>query len=137
MAESPSKGVVREFYARYPDLGAAVELFADGFVLHGPGGSVSTADDFQQTESVLIAAVPDARITVEEQIAEGEKVATRWSWRGTFQNSWMGLEPTGADIAFTAVVIDRVVDGRIEERWVEADVFGLMNKLGAIPPMQG
>lgn len=129
-----NKQISREFYSRYPDLDGAMALTADGFVLH-QGDRETTAEEFTQTESALVAAAPDAKVVVLDQIAEDDTVVTRWAWSGTFRNPWMGMPATGAPLAFTAVVIDRIKDGEIAERWVEADSLGLLTQLGLIPPM--
>jgi predicted ester cyclase len=75
---------------------------------------------------------PDLRLTVEQQIAEGEWVVSRVTMRGTHKGEWLGIRPTGKPIRVTAVNIDRVVDGRIVEHGGAANLLGPLLELGAI-----
>ena len=76
-----------------------------------------------------LPAFPDGRETVEDQIAEGDKVVTRWSFRGTHNGVLFGIEPTGKNVTLTGIFIDRIEDGKIVEHWDEADILGLMEQL--------
>lgn len=75
---------------------------------------------------------PDFHLTVEQQIAEGEWVATRVTARGTHEGTWLGMKPTGKRVEMTAVNIDRVVDGRIVEHGGAADLLEPLLRIGAI-----
>jgi steroid delta-isomerase-like uncharacterized protein len=81
------------------------------------------------------AAFPDLRITLEQQVAEGELVATRWTARGTHQGELFGMTPTGKQATVTGITIDRIVDGRFVESWTNWDTLGLMQQLGAVPSL--
>jgi steroid delta-isomerase-like uncharacterized protein len=80
-------------------------------------------------------AFPDLRLTIEQQLAEGEYVATRWSARGTHQGDLMGIAPTGKQATVTGITVDRIVDGRFVESWTNWDTLGLMQQLGVIPAL--
>ena len=80
-------------------------------------------------------AFPDLRLTVEQQLADGELVATRWSARGTHQGELMGMAATGKQATVTGITIDRIVDGRFVESWTNWDTLGLMQQLGVIPAL--
>ena len=80
-------------------------------------------------------AFPDLEITIEDQIAGGDGVATRWSARGTHQGELMGMPATGKQATVTGITIDRIVDGRIAESWTNWDTLGLMQQLGAVPAL--
>jgi predicted ester cyclase len=75
---------------------------------------------------------PDLTLTVEQQIAEGEWVATCITARGTHTGSWLGMKPTGKAVAFTGVNINKVVDGRIVEHGGAANLFEPLLEIGAI-----
>jgi predicted ester cyclase len=77
---------------------------------------------------------PDLRLTVEEQIAEGEWVVTRVTMRGTHAGEWQGIKPTGKTVEVTAVNIDRVVGGRILEHGGAANLLGPLMEIGAVVP---
>jgi predicted ester cyclase len=78
-------------------------------------------------------AFTGAQITVDDQIAEGDKVATRWTGRGTHTAELNGIAPTGKEITVTGLVISRVENGKIVEDWVTWDTLGMLIQLGAMP----
>jgi len=79
-------------------------------------------------------AFPDLNFGVEEQIAEGDKVLTRFEWTGTHRNEFLGVPATGRPVKVWGMVIDRLEDGRIKETRIIMDIFGLMMQLGAVGP---
>ncbi|HEX2156502.1 MAG TPA: ester cyclase [Actinomycetes bacterium] len=106
---------------------ADVELHA------GSAGEVRGRRQFQQVIEAWRAAFPDVRSTVEEQVAEGDRVVTRWTARGTHTGDFQGMVPTGRSFTLTGITIERVVDGKIAEVWVNRDDLGLLSQLGALP----
>jgi predicted ester cyclase len=80
--------------------------------------------------SVLLAAFPDLHFTVEDQITAGEKVAMRWVVEGTNTGPFGAAPPTGKRIHVEGVIFDRVVDGRVVERWEQWDQPAMMRQLG-------
>jgi steroid delta-isomerase-like uncharacterized protein len=114
------------------------ELFAPDYVLHDPGlpgGELRGTEDFKQRwVSMFRTAFPDLQLSVEDQVAEGDKVATRYTGRGTHQGELMGIPPTGNDVSVDGVIISRVSGGSIEEEWNNFDALGMMQQLGVIPP---
>lgn len=86
-----------------------------------------------QLLKMFYKAFPDLHHTFEDQIAEGDKVVLRLTFRGTHQGEFQGIPPTGKEIAITAIVIDRIVDGKMVEHWSNMDNFSLMQQLGIIP----
>jgi steroid delta-isomerase-like uncharacterized protein len=78
-------------------------------------------------------AFPDLRLTIEEQIADDQGVATRWSAKGTHEGDLMGMAPTGKQATVTGITIDRIVDGRIAESWTNWDTLGMLQQLGVVP----
>lgn len=79
-------------------------------------------------------AFPDATFTVEDQVAEGDRVALRLTMRGTHLGPLNGLPPTGRQVTVSGMSIERVVDGRIVEGWNQNDALGMLQQLGALPP---
>lgn len=79
-------------------------------------------------------AFPDLNFSVEEQIAEGDKVLTRFEWTGTHRGDFLGVPATGRPVRVWGMVIDRLQSGRIKETRIIMDIFGLMMQLGAIGP---
>lgn len=81
----------------------------------------------------LLRAFPDLHITIEDMIAEADKVVARDTVTGTHQGEYMGLPPTGKSITYNEIFICRFADGRIAETWGVVDVLSQMRQLGAIP----
>lgn len=80
-------------------------------------------------------AFPDLRLTIEEMIAEGDLVTTRWTARGTHRGDLMGITATGKQATVTGITIDRIQDGRFVESWTNWDTLGLLQQLGAVPAL--
>ena len=106
---------------------------ADVELRAGSAGEVRGRRQFQQVIEAWRAAFPDVRSTVEEQVAEGDRVVTRWTARGTHTGDFQGMVPTGRSFTLTGITIERVVDGRIAEVWVNRDDLGLLSQLGGLP----
>ena len=83
------------------------------------------------------AGFPDIHFAIEEQIAEGDKVLSRFEWTGTHRGEFLGVPATGRPVKVWGMVVDRLVDGRIKETRIIMDALGLMMQLGAIPPPPG
>ena len=81
----------------------------------------------------LMRAYPDLHITIEDLIAEGDKVVSRNTVTGTHQGEYMGIPPTGISVTYNEVIITRFADGRIVETWAVVDVLAQMRQLGVIP----
>ncbi len=115
------------------NLGVIDELMADDFVDHTPlPGLPPTRDGVRMLFAGLRAAFPDLTVTIDEQIADGEKVATRKTFRGTHQGPFLGVPPTGKSISFEAIDILTVRDDRIREHRVVINQLALMQQLGAL-----
>ena len=82
------------------------------------------------------AAFPDLHFSVEEQIAQGDKVLTRFEWMGTHQGEFLGVPATGRPVKVWGMVIDRLVNGRIKDTRIIMDTLGLMAQLGVLPPQR-
>lgn len=111
------------------------ELVASDFVEHDPSLTEEVRGPAGVKELIAgyRAAFPDIRITIEDQIADGDYVVSRWSGTGTHQGELMGMPATGKQATVTGITIDRIADGRIAESWDNWDTLGLMQQLGAVP----
>ncbi|MCK6629831.1 MAG: ester cyclase [Anaerolineae bacterium] len=132
-----NKAVVRRFFELFSqgDLETiGQELLSPEFVAHFPGmpGPLNL-ESYRQVGIMFRSAFPDIQDTVEDQIADGDKVATRITSRGTHQGEFMGIPATGKQYTITAIVVDRIASGRIVERWAEFDQLGMLQQLGVIP----
>jgi predicted ester cyclase len=104
------------------DLDAFDELFAPDL-----------AEEFKRSIGEIRRAFPDYAGTNVDQIAEGDRVANRFVFLGTHLGEFMGVAPTGKRVEFVGNSIDRVVEGRIVESWVEVDLLGVLQQLGTFP----
>ena len=112
---------------------ALAEVYADDIVLHEPDEDVRGVEGLKQFVTMIRSAIPDLRITLEEDIAEGDKVVSRWSAQGTHQGELMGIAPKGNQVMITGITIHRIEEGKIVEEWENWDALGLMQQIGAIP----
>ena len=78
-------------------------------------------------------AFPDLKLTVEQVVAEGDYVATRWSARGTHKGELFGIAATGKQSTVTGITIDRWLNGKVVESWTNWDTLGLLQQLGVVP----
>lgn len=95
-------------------------------VIHGPEGAIAFVP-------VARAAFPDYRFEVLDQIAEGDRVATRWRIHGTHEGPFQGAPASGRRVELTGITIFRLADGRLVEGWTNEDQLGLMQQIGAVP----
>ncbi|HXV43961.1 MAG TPA: ester cyclase [Anaerolineae bacterium] len=109
------------------------ELLNPNYVNHNMPTPAPGTEGFKQVISMFFSAFPDFHVTVEQVIAEGDKVATRGTWRGTHKGDFMGIPATGKSVAVSYSDIWRVENGRAVENWVQMDMLGLMQQLGVAP----
>jgi steroid delta-isomerase-like uncharacterized protein len=83
-----------------------------------------------QASIALATAFPDAKHTIEDQTAEGDKVMTRVTVRGTFQSEILGYQPTGRTVEVTGIAVHRIVDGKLVEHWAQVDMAAFVEQLG-------
>ena len=110
----------------------ARELYAPDFVNHGVTRDVALAED-QAAARGWLKAFPDGSMTVDQMIAEGDRVAVLWTGRGTNTGEGNGLPATGKKAVIRGITIWRIVDGRIREEWSAFDELSLMTQLGLLP----
>lgn len=109
------------------------ELVAPDYVGHSSSPEINTREGHKQFLAALRRAFPDLEIKIEDQIAEGDQVVTRWTARGTHQGEFAGIPPTGKQVVMNGIDIDRIASGRLVECWTKSDDLGLLQQLGAIP----
>jgi len=135
MSEEENKAIVRrqeEEVFTQGNLDAADEIYAPNYVGHDP----SNPEDIRGIEAAKQAAAdyrkafPDLQVTIEDLIAEGEKVAARVRFRGAHQGELEGIAPTGKRVESTGIIISRIEGGKIVEDWANFDDLGLMEQLG-------
>ena len=114
---------------------AAVETIAPTFVAHHPAfpEGIRGPEGIMQTAAMFRAGFPDLHYAPDDLISEGDKVAVRWTARGTHQGDFMGIPPSGKPVTVTGIDIFRIANGQLVEAWVSSDLLGLLQQIGAIP----
>ncbi len=116
------------------NLALVAELFAPDYVYHSaPVGTPSGPAGVQHLWQDLFAAFPDITTTIEDQVAEGDKVVSRSLNRFTHTTAFMGVPPTGKLVAFSVIELARFANGQWVESWSVADTLGMLQQLGAVP----
>jgi len=139
MSAEENKELVRRFVEEFWNEGnaaAADELMAVDAEIHMPTGELVDLDGLKGFAGAFRGSFPDWHATFEELIAEGDRVAERWSGRGTHRGELQGIAPTDRRVEVPGSVFYRIVDGKIVEFRGQLDMMGLMQQLGAIPSPQ-
>ena len=144
MSTETNKAVVRRFFEEVwnkGNLAVADEVLAPNVVLHIPGHPEDDVVGLEAYKERVITylrtAFPDLQSNIEEIIAEGNKVVVRWIWRATHQGEFWGVAPTGKQITYEGISILRLADGKIVDDRFQADLLGLMQQFGVVPPSGG
>ena len=136
MSTEENKALVRRFWngLNKGDIDAMMEMVAPDAVDHGiPPGSPSGPKGIRQMITTSIRAFPDLHFTIEDMIAEGDKVVCRISQTGTNTGELMGMPPTGKQVKVTSIGIFRIENGKLVEHWSNQDDLGRMQQLGIVP----
>jgi len=117
------------------NLAVIDELFATNFVFNYPAPEAAPdLEGYKQMVTNLCVPFADIHSTIEDMVAEGDKVAVRWTWRGIHKGEFIGIAPTGKQVAITGITILRISGGKIVEEWGEMDSLGMREQLGVLPP---
>jgi steroid delta-isomerase-like uncharacterized protein len=95
-------------------------------IVHGP-------EEFKNMVQVYLTAFPDVHLTVEDTFAAGDRLAVRWTSRGTHEGVLMGIPPSHNKIEVAGISIFRMVAGKVAEEWESFDALGMMQQIGVIP----
>jgi len=132
-----AKQIVRRLFEEpwTGNWGVIDEFVAPGYIgydpaepepIRGPAGVRANIEKY-------VAGFPGGGITVDDQIAEGDKVATRWTGRGTHTGEMAGISPTGKEVTVSGLTLSRLENGMVVEEWTTWDTLGMLMQLGAVP----
>lgn len=121
------QGDISKLYSLYD------KYYSPNYVYHNIVRGDMNREQVKQYFSNTMAAFPDQTITIEDMVAEGEKVVSRYTFRGTHNGLLMGVPSTGKQIAVKGVEIDKIADKKVVETWDFPDYLGMMTQLGVIP----
>jgi len=138
MSTEENKAFVRQMVEEVFNQGnvsRADEFLAPNFVEREelPPGIPRDREGVKQLTTMLRSAFPDFKATIDDIVAEGDKVVIRQTWSGTHKGESMGVPPTGKSVSFGVIDILRMAGGKCVEHWGQMDSMGLMQQLGAIP----
>jgi steroid delta-isomerase-like uncharacterized protein len=137
MSLAENKAVVRRLLEEVINEGHQVvadELVTSNFVDHNPmPGFPPNREGFKKSFVTFRAAVPDLRYTIDDIIAEGDKVVVRWTAKGTHKGEMLGIPPTGKKVAISGVDVFRLAKGQLVELWLSWDQLGMLQQMGVIP----
>lgn len=131
-----NKAVVRRWVEAFNegDIEAVDELLTDSYVRHDPNSpEVHGPEEEKRLIAMYLTAFPDLHFTVEDMVAEGGKVATRIGISATHRGELLGIPPTEKRLAFTAMELYRLAEGKFDEQWVNVGTLGMMQQIGVIP----
>jgi len=139
MSTEDNKALVRRLYAEVMGKGNMTEAdellstqYVEHLVQHLPAPTPGR-EGLKQLVMIVRSAFPDIHNTVEDAVAEGDRVAVRIVVRGTHHHAFLGIPPSGKAVEWGEMHIYRVVGGKIVEHWGEVDQLGLLQQIGAIP----
>jgi steroid delta-isomerase-like uncharacterized protein len=138
MSTEQNKALVRRMVEEVFNRGnvsLADEFLAPDFVEREelPPGIPRDREGVKLLTTLLRSAFPDFKATLEDIVAEGDRVVIRQTWSGTHQGEFMGVPPTGRTVSFGVIDILRVAGGKCQEHWGQMDTMSLMQQLGALP----
>ena len=138
MSTEDNKNLARRFFEEVfnkQDQNTAVEIISPSFVTHHPAypEGIHGIEGVNQFLSLIHSGFPDLQYSVEDMIAEGDKVVVRWTFYGTHEGTFMGVPPSGRKVAVTGIDIFRITANKLVEGWVNSDILGLLQQIGAIP----
>ncbi len=140
MSTEQNKSIVRRWIEEgwnQGNVGVVDQFYAADVVQHDPGSPVpvTSSEALKQYVGAFLAGLPDLHFTIDDLIAEGDKVLWRFTGRGTQTGPLMNIPPSGKVGESTGMALFRLADGKIVEVWVNFDTLGLLQQLGVIPAM--
>jgi steroid delta-isomerase-like uncharacterized protein len=131
-----SRRIIEEIWNK-GDLAVVDELVPDNYVFHDfLGREIKGREGLKQYVTMVRTVFPDFHIAIDDMLAEGDKVAFRFTWRGTHKGKGeLDIPPTGKQVTVTGMAIARIVGDKEGEVWESGDSLGMLQQMGVVPPM--
>jgi len=138
MSVEENKALVRRWFEESNKGKAAAiavvdKLCASSCILHSSSGRDYSVAEYKKYTNDLVNTWPDSHFTIDDMVAEGDKVAVRITMNGTHKGEYMGIPPTNKKMTMWMIQIFRIAGGKIVEGWSRTDTLGLMQQLGVVP----
>jgi steroid delta-isomerase-like uncharacterized protein len=142
MSAEENKAIMRQYFEgawEQGNLELLDELLAPDYVNHNPATPEMPTgpEGVKGVVSMFRSGMPDLKVVIEDMIAEGEKVATRYTLEGTHEGELFGVPPTGQRLSIKSMTVERVVDGKVRDHWRVTDNLEMMQQLGVVPEPGG
>lgn len=140
MSAEENKAAMRTAIKEFNEgnLEGYLAYYDESVATHGyPPELPANLDGLKAFYAMMFSAFTDAEVAIDDILAEGDEVAARYTFHATHTGDFMGMPPTNKDVVMGGITILRFRDGKIVERWQNADLMGLMQQLGAIPAPEG
>ncbi len=134
MSTEENRIIVRRFFKELLTAGnvsVADEILEPDFVFHGATATLTGLEDLKRTLIALHGSFSAQDYAIEDECVEGDKLVTRWTWRGTHQREYLGIAPTGKQVTAWGITLFYIAHGRIAESWEMWNALGLLKQLGA------
>jgi steroid delta-isomerase-like uncharacterized protein len=133
-----NKAIMRRYFSVFEqgNIDLLDELLAPDYVNHTPATPdlPTGPEGVKGVVNMFRSAMPDLKVVIEDMIAEGDKVATRYTLEGTHEGELFGVPPTGQRLSIKSFTVERVSDGKIRDHWRVSDNLDMMQQLGIFPP---
>ena len=116
------------------DLEAGAQLMDANYIRHLPGLESRGPEGFKEVAAMFLTGFPDLKLTIEDLIAEGDRIVVRFTARGTHLGTFAGIPPTNRPITVPAIMVNQISNGKMIESWEVLDQLGLFLALGSFPP---
>ena len=134
-----NRQLVAELFDAYNehDLDRFVDLHADDAFIHGAGEDFDGRERIRSFARGQFEAFPDGTYRIDDLFAEDDRVAVRMTFTGVHDRTFFGVEPTGQEVTVTEIAVYRISGGEVAETWLEADLWGMFQQIGAVEPPEG
>jgi steroid delta-isomerase-like uncharacterized protein len=137
MSAEENKAIMRQYFEgawEQGNLELLDELLAPNYVNHNPAtpDMPTGPEGVKGVVSMFQSGMPDLKVVIEDMIAEGEKVATRYTLEGTHEGELFGVPPTGQRLSIKSMTVERVVNGKVQDHWRVTDNLEMMQQLGVV-----
>jgi predicted ester cyclase len=132
MSTEQNKAIASYHYEQSANLEEAFK-YIDSNVTFDVAGMPPGYNGWKQAHAMFLTAIPDMKVTFDDQLVDGDTVVTRWTIKGTNDGPLMSMPATGKPVTASGISIDRVANGKVVEHWAQFDMLGMMQQLGATP----